>query len=87
MNHPPCASLVYSVKHIRGRQVLTNLDSLPKEEMMGIRNRFILPLAFLTLVFSQLLLACQPSLEQEQAEDELVAFMLDHSDFPASWRR
>ncbi len=44
---------------------------------MGIRNRFIIPLAFLTLVFSQLLLACQPSPEQEQAEDELLTFMLD----------
>ena len=44
---------------------------------MGIRNRFFLPLALLSLVFSQLLLACKPSLEQEQAEAELVDFVLD----------
>jgi len=45
--------------------------------MMGTRNRFIAPLALLTVIFSQLLLACKPSLEQEQAEGELVVFMLN----------
>ena len=44
---------------------------------MGVRNRVIIPLVILALVFSQLLLACQPSPEQEQAADELLAFMLD----------
>ena len=60
---------------------------------MHHRNRSIIPLSFirvfvkhwwtaviliLPILFSQLLLACKPSLAQEQAEDELVAFMLDH---------
>ena len=44
---------------------------------MSFRNRFLLPLALLTILFSQLLLACKPSLEQERAEGELVAFMLN----------
>ena len=44
---------------------------------MGTRNSYLIALALLTLVISQLLLACKPSLEQELAEEELVAFMLD----------